>query len=100
MRGMKLQFSLTTMLIGITVLGVISAVVVALPVYEEKQVTITTAWKTYDGQPVYTLATKTEGHAPTGRDISWRLLIWGPLAVAGVLAVLYGIRGIKIYRNC
>jgi hypothetical protein len=100
---MKLQFSLATLLVCVTVLAVVCAVSVNADVVETRLVPKTTLvpltpftrgviWPPIE-------ATAKEIHrSPTRADIVWRLAIWGPNSVIATLVLLWSIRRLKSRR--
>ena len=100
MRGMKLQFSLATLLICMTVLAVVCAVSLTLPVYETTRVGLVPPWFSPDGisQPKLTESIYDE-HQPTGSDVIRRLAIWWPPALATALGVLWIVRRLKSHQH-
>jgi hypothetical protein len=94
---LKLQFSLATLLVCTTVLAVVCAVAVKMPVYVERQST-SFIRKTTLPNGITTATFKDSfslNRPPDGIDIAWRLAIWGPLAIAGTLAGLWIVRRLK-----
>ena len=85
---MKLQFSLVTLLVCITVLAVLAGVCARIQVHEpasvwDMRLSATDAIKSF--HPEYS-------RSPTTSEIVIRSAIWGPLAIAGTLAVLWVVR--------
>jgi hypothetical protein len=87
---MKLQFSLATLLVCMTVLAVVCAVAAVIPVYEETV-----------GKPVVTVETLPHGgkrtivsqeysvcHRATLPNIAMRVALWGTPALAAALILL------------
>jgi hypothetical protein len=101
---MKLQFSLATLLVCVTVLAVVCGVSINLPVYTHRtRMTTTVFYK--DGKPDYgnqinsAPETVTESLPPTGPEIVRRIAWAGPLSIAATLAVLWSIRRLKSRRE-
>jgi hypothetical protein len=92
--AMKLQFSLTTLLVCVTVLAVLCVVCVQIPVVKPHHFTIM-------GQPMYILTGAGEyaDRPPTTSEIFQRLAIVVPLSIAATLAVLWTIRRLKPCRH-
>ena len=89
---MRFQFSLATLLVCLTVLEVVCAASVAIPIDEIVQGPVYLIPK-----PVYesTEITRT----PTVVEIVRRIAVWGPLTVAGTLGVLWTVRRLKSGRH-
>jgi hypothetical protein len=101
MQSMKLQFSLATLLVCMTVLAVVCAVAAVLPVYEE---TLGTPAITVENLPDGSTRTierqdYSESHRPTTFNISTRVTLWGTPALAGTLTALWAIRRLKSRRH-
>jgi hypothetical protein len=85
---MKLQFSLATLLVCVTVLGVVCALCVQLPVHKS------VSGETY----FFVKAVYDRGEIslpPTNREIAWRLAWSAPLSIVGTLAGLWIVRRLK-----
>src|SRR5262245_49346185 len=82
MRAMRLQFSLATLLVCITVLAVVCAVCVAVHVRE-----IVHGPTYYSGKPIYTW--DEIERLPNAAEIVQRLAFWGPASLAVTLGVLW-----------
>ena len=93
---MKLQFSLATLLVGVTVLAVICAVAVAVHVHEILQLA---GPYQYGVNPPYQLYKFEFDRAPHIAEIAWRMFVWGTPSVAATLAVLWSIRRLKSRRH-
>jgi hypothetical protein len=91
---MKLQFSLATLLVCVTVLAVVCAVAVGIPVSEIVQ----EYPKWYSSSPIkpYNVA---HPRPPTTSEIASRLALWGPPALAATLGALWVIRRLKSRRE-
>ncbi len=91
-RGMKLQFSLTTLLVYMTVLAVVCAASVAIPIRAVVQGPVFLIPK-----PVYE---STEiSRSPTVAETLRRIAIWSPAAIAGTLAGMWLVRRVKSRRH-
>jgi hypothetical protein len=95
---MKLQFSLATLLVCMTVLAVVIAIAVAMPVYQVES--------SYDasemrgGTPVLVRRTIAyEVRKPTAEDIILRLMWAAPSSIAATLGVRWAIRRLKSRRH-
>jgi hypothetical protein len=99
--GMKLQFSLATLLVCMTVLGVVTAISVALPVHQLVKANESAQIGFHNGKPVFAFWDTDHAlvRSATGIDIAWRLALWGPLAVGSILGVLWAIRRLKSRRE-
>jgi hypothetical protein len=98
---MKLQFSLATLLVCMTVLAVVCAVAIEMPVFVERQSSIFDLATTLPSG-IRTAAFKDSysfKRPPDGIDIAWRLALWGPSAIAATLGVLWAIRRLKSRRE-
>jgi hypothetical protein len=105
---MKLQFSLATLLVCMTVLAVVCAACISIPVNENLQsrlyrdghriveesvnraIPVPPSWKEIE---------ICQTRAPNGEDMAWRLALWGPAAIAVTLGVLWAIRHLKSRRH-
>jgi hypothetical protein len=97
---MKLQFSLATLLVCMTVLAVVCAIAISMPVRETTKIEFTTQRTTPEGKPVIELSERiSESHSPTAENIAWRVGLWGTSAVAATLGVLWAIRRLKSRRE-
>jgi hypothetical protein len=90
--AMKLQFSLATLLVCMTVLAVVCASAVIDPVYER------TILRSHGGMNDVP-SVQEVGHLPNPSEIAWRLAISVPLSMAITLAVLWLIRQLKSRRE-
>jgi hypothetical protein len=109
MRGMKLQFSLATLLVCMTALAVVCALSISIPVNENppsrlyrdgkgsireesvnRTIPVPTDWKEIEQRLT---------RNPNGRDVAWRMAVWGPLAIAATLGVLWTVRRLKPRRH-
>ena len=82
---MKLQFSLATLLVCVTVLAVVAAVAAKVPVQASG---LEISW--YDG---------TYDRPPNAAELASRLAWSWPLALAATLGVLWAIRRLKSRRH-
>jgi hypothetical protein len=82
---MKLQFSLATLLVCMTVLAVVAAVAAKMPVQASG---LEISW--YDG---------TYDRPPNAAELASRLAWSWPLAIAATLGVLWTIRRLKSRRH-
>jgi len=89
---MKLQFSLTTLLVCMTVLAVVCAASIAIPMREVVQGPVYLIPK-----PVYESTEITR--SPTVAETVRRIAIWSPAAIAGTLAGLCIVRRLKSRRH-
>ena len=99
MRRMKLQFSLATLLVCMTVLAVVAAISARMPVWE-----LLAEWlnppRFAPGGTVYQAINRSYWERPPhGAEIVLRLAIWGPVAIAATLGVLWTIRRLKSRRH-
>ncbi len=85
---MKLQFSLATLLVCVTVLAVTFAICKQVPVFIKDPF----------GPPL-TNTDYSQYFPPSMETIAWRFAWAGPLAIAGTLAVLWAIRRLKSRRE-
>jgi ABC-type Fe3+ transport system permease subunit len=88
---MKLQFSLATLLVCVTVLAVVTAISTTIPVHQIVHTYATDEWSMqlsgeFDRQPFVS-------------EITFRVAWGGPLAVAATLAILWAIRRLKSRRE-
>src|SRR5262245_30179473 len=91
MRSMRLQFSLATLLVCITVLAVVCAVCVKVTVRDFGPTHIGTY-----GAQMYNVIDR----PPTASEIAQRLALWGPASIAATLGVLWiGRRVLYIDRH-
>jgi uncharacterized membrane protein len=83
---LKLQFSLATLLVCVTVMAVVCGVCLQIPVMKPHHFTIA-------GQPMYLLTDSGEyaNQPPTTSEIVQRLAIWVPTSIAATLAVQWSI---------
>jgi hypothetical protein len=98
---MKLQFSLATLLICMTVLAVVCAVAAILPVYEETLgEPVVTAETLPDGaEHITEIQDYSESHRPTVTNIAMRVALWGTPTLAATLAALGLARRLKSRRE-
>ena len=89
---MKLQFSLATLLIGLTVLAVVCAVSVEIPV---RQI----IFLDFAGAGGVGRAEHVHYEPPTASEFALRLAWAGPLSIAATLTVLQAIRRLKSRRH-
>ena len=100
---MRFQFSLATLLVCMTVLAVVCALAVAVPVRQSFYFPDT---ENEGGplpigffrQPIKTIE-YIYPRPPTAIDISWRVAVWGTPAVAATLGTLWAIRRLKSRRE-
>ncbi len=94
---MKLQFSLATLLVCMTVLAVACIASVTIPIYEKLD---TNRHVPIVEGGIYIVGwTRSDRHRPTREDIAWRSVVWGPAAIAGTVVVLWAIRRLKSRRH-
>ena len=88
---MKLQFSLATLLVRMTVLAMVAALSVGLPMYK-------TTWLT--ARQSDELGGLLEMAYPiTAWEIVHRFVLWGPPTLATTLGALWAIRRLKSRRH-
>ena len=93
---MKLQFSLATLLVCMTVLAVVCALAFRLKVHQpEKPMGV----YIIHGPLADELIEPANDHVPTPSEAAKRLAIWGPLSIAVTLGVLWLIRRLKSRRE-
>jgi hypothetical protein len=87
---MKLQFSLATLLVCMTVLAVVLSYSISKPVIEPLDYSnaLGPFWSDHD-----------IARNPTLREVSFRFLCFGPPALIGTLAALWAIRRLKSRRH-
>jgi hypothetical protein len=101
---MKLQFSLATLLVCMTVPAVVCCVSINLPVYTQRT-TMTSIVFYKDGKPDYgnqinsTPETVTESLPPTEPEIVRRIAWAAPLSIAVTLATLWLMCRLKSRRE-
>jgi hypothetical protein len=87
---MKFQFSLATLLVCTTVLAVVCAFAVSVPVrlrhWDQRVANLGAKYHPSD---------QSVERSPTPEDIGIRLTTWGPLAIVATLAILWAIRRLK-----
>jgi hypothetical protein len=83
---MKLQFSLATLLICMTVLAVVAAIGTAFQVHYRTLGMMTGFIYEWSGPP-------------SASELVWRIILWGPVAIAATLGVLWAIRRLKSRRH-
>jgi hypothetical protein len=81
---MKLQFSLATLLVCLTVFSVVAGICASRPVDQFAVGTI------MDQEPMRT---------PNVREVFWRMAYWEPPILAATLGVLWTIRRLKSRRH-
>jgi hypothetical protein len=86
---MKLQFSLATLLVCMTVLAVVCASAAMIPVHVQTAVSWNGNWPHVDQI----------NHSPNPSEVARRLAIGSPLALAATLAILWAIRRLKSRRE-
>ena len=97
---MKPQFSLATLLVCMTVLTVVAAASMRVPVYEKTQELIPGLGLPSNPTSIHqSIVIVYDKHPATGIDIGLRMAIWGPLAIAATLGVLWTIRRLKSRRH-
>jgi hypothetical protein len=97
---MKLQFSLATLLVCMTVLAVVCAASIALPVSEWQPSPASVRGRAAmmpDGATLTVFYRLTR--PPNGADVAWRMALWGIPAVAATLGVPWTIRRLKSRRH-
>ena len=106
---MKLQFSLTTLLVCMTVLAVVTAISIFIPTNErpksrlfragnDRMVEVSVNWPRLVPRGYEEIDQRLTG-APNGQDIAWRLAWAAPLSIAGTLSALSAIRRLKSRRH-
>jgi hypothetical protein len=97
---MKLQFSLATLLVCMTVLAVVTSLAIGLKVHEPTVETITKVVGEGNNRLfIKTPKQSTILRAATGPEAAWRLALWGPVAITAVLVMLWAIRRLKSRRH-
>jgi hypothetical protein len=87
--GIKLQFSLATLLVCMTVLAGVCATAISVPVNEPTTVQVTrSTWEMIS-----------VSHPPSAWTIAWRLALLGPLSIAATLLTLWNVRRLKSRRH-
>ena len=90
---MKLQFSLATLLVCMTVLAVVCALCIVIPVHE---LSPATGWDVAGGKMTNaTMSIDETSFRPTASEVQWRLAIWGPLAIVATLAGFWIVHRLK-----
>jgi hypothetical protein len=89
---MKLQFSLATLLVCVTVLAVVIAISVQMPVTYKPNIA-----NSYVGP--YSTSAIELNRSPKPSEIEARIAIWGIPSVAATLAMLWAIRRLKSRRE-
>ena len=98
--GMKLQFSLATLLVCVTVLAVVCGLAVAIPVHDPKLVQEPGSIQGSDGYLHTVLLTHfVKRHTATASDVIWRCFVWGPASLAMTVSALWLIRRLKSRRH-
>ena len=98
MHSMKLQFSLATLLVCVTVLAVVCALAVALPVNERTISKTPGRSLAPDGLPV-TYEMIHYRHKPTPWEVTARTALWGSPAIVLTLGLAWAIRRLKSRRE-
>jgi hypothetical protein len=100
---MKVQFSLATLLVCVTVLAGVCAVATFVPTREAIKPNAPALTGYYKGNPVHetfsTIGASSRppfSRRPTAWDIGLRAILWGPLAVAAAAAVLLILRRLSL----
>ena len=102
---MKLQFSLATLLVCMTVLAVVTAVSIAIPINEnpksrlyragnDRIVEVSVNWP----RPVprgFKEIDQRLTRAPNGEELAWRIMLWAPMSMFATFAMLWTIRRLK-----
>jgi hypothetical protein len=88
---MRFQFSLATLLVCITVLAVVAAISIKIPVSGRELIP--------DPVPFGLEVWFPFSRPPKLVDIALRMALWGPVAVTATLAVLWAIRRLKFRRE-
>jgi hypothetical protein len=101
---MKPQFSLATLLVCLTMLGVVCAISIGLPVFTSHTTSSTTVFykngkPDYQNQIAGASKTITESRPPTDQEIVKRMAWAGPLAIIATLGALWAIRRVKSRRH-
>jgi hypothetical protein len=92
---MKLQFSLATVLICVTVLAIVAGLSRLVPTHLHGPILVG-----LDASHWNALWTKLPPDVePKSDDVVIRILVWGPLTIAAKLAVLWAIRRLKSRRH-
>jgi hypothetical protein len=94
--GMKLQFSLATLLVCTTVLAVVCAAAVSVPVHETEIRPVLHLYLVPGPHPTDMIETH---RPPTASEIATRLAWAGPLSIAATLVALLFIRRLKSRRE-
>jgi hypothetical protein len=94
--AMKLQFSLATMLVCVTVLAVVCVLAIRLKVHQPE---MPTGVYSLSGQSAEELVIPANDHSPAPSEAAKRLALWGPLSVAATLGALWAIRRVKSHRE-
>ena len=92
---MKLQFSLATMLVWITVLSIVLAASIAVPVWYRYPIAEVTDG-TVTTEVIYG---KAYPRLPFPADVLWRLAIWGVPAIVITQIILWLVRRLKSSRH-
>ena len=96
---MKLQFSLATLLVCVTVLAVVCAIAAFVPVHESRVYGMRASLSPNGIATITFIDAEFLNRSPTELEIVCRNLIWGPPSIAGILAVLWSIRRLKSRRH-
>lgn len=94
---MKLQFSLATLLVCVTVLAVVCAIAVTIPAHELVKAGTPGITAFFNGRPVYETY-NSDRICPrllTGWDIVTRVVLWGTPTIFVTLAALWLIRRLR-----
>ena len=97
---MKLQFSLATLLVCMTVLAVVCAAAVTIPVHEPRPVKVPRTITDSQGYLRFIFETHIiEWRIVTAADVVRRFFVWGPASIAATLATLWAISRLKSRRH-
>ena len=97
---MKLQFSLATLLIIVTVLAVVTAACVGVPVYDKEWIKALGVPElpeieetvTYAQTPSRPIEIGIGPRHPKSSEMALRMAKWWPISIAGTLAALWAVR--------
>ena len=96
---MKLEFSLATLLVCMTVLAVVAAIAALMPVRESRVSGMRVILPQNGATGVMFNDEGVFNRPPTGEDIVARNTIFAPPAIAAPLGVLWAIRRLKSRRE-
>ena len=98
-RCMKLQFSLATLLVCTTVLGVVCAFAISCPV-NDTEIFVKKYSDPHTFDRIQTLKfIRRFTRTPDFREFAWRMAIWGSPAVAATVGTLWTIRRLNSRRH-